>query len=43
LEDRRAYQYMRLAKCDVTSHLEDKWRLISGNAPEADGADVLFS
>jgi hypothetical protein len=31
---RRAQRYMALAKCDVTSDLEEQWRVISGNARE---------
>lgn len=31
---RQAQNYMRLAKCEVTSHLEDAWQVILGNADE---------
>lgn len=31
--ERRARQYMALAKSAVTADLEDQWRIISGNAP----------
>jgi hypothetical protein len=33
--ERQAQRYMGLAKCDVTSDLDDQWRILSGNAPEA--------
>jgi hypothetical protein len=31
---RRSQQYMKLAKCEVTSFLGEKWKVISGNAPK---------
>jgi hypothetical protein len=33
---RRAQQYMKLAKCEVTSDLEDAWRRIQGNECDED-------
>jgi hypothetical protein len=33
---RRAQQYMELAKCEVTSHLEGEWQRISGNVRRED-------
>lgn len=32
----QAWRYMALAKCSVTEHLDEQWRIISGNAPDDD-------
>jgi hypothetical protein len=37
--ERRAQQYMRLAKSEVTADLEAEWQIISGNAPEKEEAE----
>src|SRR6266545_1118787 len=33
IPERKAQRYMSLAKCDVTSDLDEQWQIISGRAP----------
>jgi hypothetical protein len=42
LNERKAQRYMALAKSDVTSDLQDQWRVISGNASAGEMREELW-